>query len=226
MSSPSEAELSLGAELLLLSVDPARGGLLGKRRRMRKALRATGSGRRRALGELRAARLITREPELLDTHMEEVRSGHDEEPEHEPPAPVGGSPAWDDRMDRLGGEHSTGVLSFVSPDGFPFSVRTGVTVDAGDRLVRIETPLVGAPLKPSRACLCVHDHDEKFTWQKNFHIRGDLVEDDAGWTIVPRKLVGGFELPPGSLVSRMRLNAKKMRRFRKVAKRELAKREG
>jgi hypothetical protein len=64
VNSPSEAELSLGAELLLLSVDPARGGLLGKRRRMRKALRATGSGRRRALGELRAARLITRDRPL------------------------------------------------------------------------------------------------------------------------------------------------------------------
>ena len=30
---------------------------------------------------------VTREPELFDTHMEEVRSGHDEEPESEPPRP-------------------------------------------------------------------------------------------------------------------------------------------
>jgi hypothetical protein len=170
---------------------------------------------------------ISVEPELLDSHMEEVRSGHDEEPEHEPPPPVGGEPAWDERMDTLGDEHATGVLSFVSPDGFPFSARTSVTVDSGNRIVRIDKPPVGAPLEPTRACLCVHDHDDKFTWQRNFHIRGDLVEDDDGaWTIVPRKLVGGFELPPGSLVSRMRLNAKKMRRFRKIAKRELAKREG
>ena len=55
------AELSLGAELLLLSVDPGRGGLLGKRRRIRKALRVAGSSRRRALEELRDIGLVTRD---------------------------------------------------------------------------------------------------------------------------------------------------------------------
>jgi hypothetical protein len=117
------------------------------------------------------------------------------------------------------------VLSFVAPDGFPFSVRVPVAVDRGARRVRLPEPPVGAPLEPGRACLCAHDHDERFTWQRNFHVRGDLVEDGDGWAIVPRKLVGGFELPPGSLLSRMRLNAGKMRRFRRIAKRELAKRE-
>ena len=52
-------------------------------------------------------------------------------------------------------------------------------------------------------------------------MRGDLVEDGDGWAIEPRKLVGGFELPPGSNLQRMRLNAKKMMRYRKIAKREL-----
>jgi hypothetical protein len=168
----------------------------------------------------------SREPQLLDSHLEEVRSGHDEEPESDPPAPVGGGPAWDDRMETLGDEHRTAVLSFVSPDGFPFSARVPVMVDRSERIVRLDQPPVGAPLQPCRACLAAHDHDEKFSWQKNFHIRGDLVEDGGRWAIVPRKLVGGFELPPGSMFSRMRLNASKMRRFRKVAKRELAKRDG
>ena len=58
---PGEADLSLGAELLLLSVDPGDSGLLGKRRRIRRALRAAGSSRRQALGELRAAGLVTRD---------------------------------------------------------------------------------------------------------------------------------------------------------------------
>lgn len=59
---PGEADLSLGAELLLLSVDPGDGGLFPhKRRRMRKALRAAGSGRRRALSELRGAGLVERD---------------------------------------------------------------------------------------------------------------------------------------------------------------------
>jgi hypothetical protein len=41
---------------------------------------------------------------------------------------------------------------------------------------------------------------------------------------VPRKLVGGFELPPTSNFQRYRINARKMLRFRKIAKRRLAQR--
>ena len=164
------------------------------------------------------------EPELLDSHMEEVRSGHDEEPELPPPPTAGGPPTWDARMDELGERYSTGVLSIVSPDGFPFSIRLPIEVDRGERVVRIGSAALGVPLQPGRACLAVHDHAPDFSWQRNFHLRGDLVERDGGWAIVPHKLVGGFELPPGSLLSRYRLNFSKMRRYRKVAKRELAKR--
>src|SRR4051812_43239960 len=81
------------------------------------------------------------EPELLDSHMEEVRSGHDEEPDVELPAPTGREPVWDQRMESLGQLYDTAVLSFVSPDGFPFSARVPVTVDRSARRVRIdETP--------------------------------------------------------------------------------------
>ena len=83
---------------------------------------------------------------------------------------------------------------------------------------------VGAPLQPGLACITAHDHAPDFAWQRNFQVRGDLVEDEAGWALVPHKLVGGFELPPGSALSRYRLNARKMVRFRKIAKREQAKR--
>jgi hypothetical protein len=168
----------------------------------------------------------SQEPDLLDSHMEEVRSGHDEEPEEEPPRPRGGEPVWDTRMQSFGELYDTAVLSLVSPDGFPFSVRVPVTVDRKSRRVYLEEAPVGAPLAPGRACLAAHDHDEDFTWQRNFHVRGDLVRDGDGWAIVPRKLVGGFELPPGSLVVRMRQNLPKIRRFRKIAKNEMAKRGG
>ena len=40
----------------------------------------------------------------------------------------------------------------------------------------------------------------------------------------PHKLVGGFELPPGSRIAAMRVNLRKVRRYRKRAKREMAKR--
>ena len=165
------------------------------------------------------------EPELLDSHMEEVRSGHDEEPDVDlRDADPELKPVWDTRMESLGQLYDTAVLSFVSPDGFPFSARVPVTVDKGAKRVRIDDPPMGAPLHPGPVCVAAHDHDERFTWQRNFHVRGDMVEDDGGWSVIPRKLVGGFELPPGSLAVRMKQNFPKVRRFRKTAKREMAKR--
>ena len=170
---------------------------------------------------------LDREPELLDSHMEEVRSGHDEEPDVDlAPPSARPEPAWDERMESLGRIYDTAVLSFVAPDGFPFSVRVPVTVDKAARRVRIDRLPVGAPFHAGLACLAAHDHDPDFTWQRNFHVRGDLVEEDGAWSIVPHKLVGGFELPPGSMIVRMRQNFPRIRRFRKTAKRELAKRGG
>jgi hypothetical protein len=166
----------------------------------------------------------SQEPELFDTHMEEVRSGHDEEAEAPPPTGPPGGAVWDARVESFGDLYDTGVLSLVAPDGFPFSVRVPVAVDKGARRVRLGPTPPGLPLQEGLACLTAHDHDEDFTWQRNFHVRGDLVEEDGGWAIVPRKLVGGFELPPGSLVARMKENFGKIRRFRKTAKKELAKR--
>jgi hypothetical protein len=166
----------------------------------------------------------TEEPELLDSHMEEVRSGHVEEAPapHEPPE--GGTPMWDARMDELGERYPTAVLSIVSPDGFPFSVRVPIDVDRSERVVRIAADAVGVPVEPGRACLVAHDHHPEFKWQRNFQVRGDLVERDGRWTLVPHKLVGGFELPPGSVLSRYRQNLSKILRYRKHAKRELSKR--
>ena len=162
------------------------------------------------------------EPRLLDTRLEEVRSAHAEEPEDVEPGRAPGEGIWEERIGQLGDRYDTAVLTVPAPDGFPFSVRVPVEADAGARRVRLPADPVGAPLRPGRACLAAHDHDERFEWQRNFQVRGDLLEDGDGWALEPRKLVGGFELPPGSNLSRMRLNAKKMMRYRKIAKRELA----
>lgn len=167
---------------------------------------------------------VSREPQLWDAHMEEVRSGHDEEQEAEQERPAGGATAWDDRIEELGRLHKSAVVTFVAPDGFPFSVRVPLSVDASARLIRLEAEPVGVPLAPGLACVTAHDHDERFSYQRNFQVRGDLVERDGGWAVEPHKLVGGFELPPGSFVERMRLNYSKTKRFRKVAKRELRQR--
>jgi hypothetical protein len=164
------------------------------------------------------------DPELLDAHMEEVRSGHNEEPAAAHAGPRAGEAVWDQRIDELGQRYETAVLSLVAPDGFPFSVRVPVVVDRGGRRVRIGPAPEGVPLQPGLACLTAHDHAPDFAWQRNFQVRGDLVEEDGEWSLLPAKLVGGFELPPTGALTRYRLNLPKIVRFRRIAKRELAKR--
>jgi hypothetical protein len=160
----------------------------------------------------------TREPQLFDAHMEEVRSGHDEEPESAPPPAEGGPGVWDARMDELGARYPAAVLSLVAPDGFPFSVRVPISVDHAARRVRIGADAPGVPVQPGRACLTAHDHAADFRWQRNFQVRGDLVEEDGGWSFVPKRLIGGFELPPLSKPRVYALNARKMVRFWRNAK--------
>jgi hypothetical protein len=167
---------------------------------------------------------VSAEPELHGARVEEVRSGHSEEPEEGHADPAGGAEAWDERMDQLGARYPQAVLSLVAPDGFPFSVRLPVTVDRAAHRVRLGADPVGAPLQAGLACLTAHDHAPDFAWQRNFQVRGDLVRDDQGWSLVPHRLVGGFELPPVSTLARYRLNMKKVMRFRRIAKREVARR--
>lgn len=169
---------------------------------------------------------IDREPELLDARVDEVRSGHSEEPERPTPQPEGGGGSWDERLDQLGRDpYDTAALTFVGPDGFPFAVRVPVRPDRAAGLVRIAVEPAGVPLQPGLACLTVHDHDDDFAWQRNFQARGDLISDADGWAVLPHKLVGGFDIPEGQLAM-YRENMRKMRRFRRTAKKELARREG
>jgi hypothetical protein len=139
---------------------------------------------------------LAEEPTIHDALLEEVRSGHIEEPPEEHGSAAGGTPAWDDRMGFLG-EHETGVLSWLGPDGFPISVRVPYTADPSSREIRVEGEPAGLPVLEGRACLTVHNHAPDFTWQRNMQVRGDLVRSPDGLRLVPRKIVGGFELPKG-----------------------------
>ena len=168
---------------------------------------------------------VTAEPAVYDAHVEEVRSGRDELPDEPHAAPEGGGAAWHERIESLGSRtYPTAVLALRSPDGFPFAVRVPVRPDRAAGIVRVEAEPVGVPWQPGLACLTAHDHDERFTWQRNFQVRGDLVEDGGSWALVPHRVVGGFELPPGSLVERLRSNSAKVKRYRQIAKAELARR--
>jgi hypothetical protein len=165
------------------------------------------------------------DPQLYDAHMEEVRSGHDEEPPGPHADPGGEAPMWDERLDQLGREYPTAVLSLVSPDGFPFSIRLPAQADRAAGLIRLGGAPLGVPLQPGLACLAAHEHAPDFTWQRNFQVRGDLVQDGEAWALRPRKLIGGFVLPPGGQRALVRENWRKAMRFRRIAKRELARRE-
>ena len=137
--------------------------------------------------------------------------------------PEGGTSTWHPRIRQLGANHRTAVLSFVSPDGFPFAMRVEVQADEANRCVRIEAPPEGAPLQPGLACLTAHAHEPELKWMENFQVRGDLVEREDTWTLVPHKLVGGLEAP-ASRIEMLRANTGKAIRFRRTAKRELARR--
>jgi hypothetical protein len=167
---------------------------------------------------------FTREPALYGSHVEEVRSGHSEEPELPLPATVPGPTPWDERLRELGDRFDTAVVSIVAPDGFPISVRVPIELDEAASHIRLKQTPTGVPLAPCRACLTAHAHDPEFRWQVNFQVRGNLIAEDGGWAIVPRKLIGGLELPPASKLQQYRINARKMLRFRRIAKRRRAKR--
>jgi hypothetical protein len=161
------------------------------------------------------------EPQLFDDHMEEVRSGHNEEPEESHERAEAGDRVWGPRLHELGtGYGGSAVLAVVCPDGFPFAVRVPVRADSDSRLVRIEADPIGAPLEPGRACLTAHVHAPDFAWQRNFQVRGDLIDTGDGWALSPHKIVGGLESPPGSRVERIRRNARKAWRFSQAARRE------
>ena len=150
----------------------------------------------------------TREPRLFDAHMEEVRSGHDEEPDGA--ARRGrGRPARVGRPDGRAGRALSGGGALAR-----CARRLPVQPARADRRRRRRAPgpdrasAVGLPVHPGLACLTAHDHHPDFRWQRNFQVRGDLVEDDGDWVLIPHRMVGGLELPP---VSRLRLFAQTAR---------------
>jgi hypothetical protein len=166
---------------------------------------------------------LAEEPTIHDAHLEEVRSGQIEEPVEEPGTAPVGPPAWDERMEFLAG-FDTGVLSWMGPDGFPIAVRVPFRADAASKTISIDADPAGLPLLEGRACLTVHRHAPNFSWQRNMQVRGNLAHSDAGWQLVPRRIVGGFELPEGRL-TRFRDFVKKGPGFYRTYRRRIKQRE-
>jgi hypothetical protein len=168
---------------------------------------------------------VSRPPDCHGSHVEEVRSGHSEEPAEPQVAPAGGAAPWDERIDELGRRYETAVLGWVAPDGFPLAVRLPVRADRVRSRLVFESVPAGLPVIEGRACVTAHRHNADFSWQENFQVRGDLVKDSDRLELVPRKLVGGFELPDEGRVAALRRNFAKSVRFRRIARRELRARQ-
>ena len=128
----------------------------------------------------------TREPPLFDARMEEVRSGHDEEPPAPHAAAAGGTAglgrahgrAWRALPERRCCRSSRRT-AFRSP----CACRSRSTPSS--RRIRLGGDVLGVPVQPGLACVTVHDHAPDFSWQRNFQVRGDLVEEDGGWVARP-----------------------------------------
>ena len=169
---------------------------------------------------------VGKTPQVHGSHLEEVRSGHSEQPlePHEPPS--GGVVPWDARIEELGRRHETAVLGWVAPDGFPLVVRLPVSADPDARRIIFGAGPFGLPLAEGPACVTAHGHSPDFSWQENFQVRGDLRRAGDAWTLVPHRLIGGFELPDESKIAVYRRNLRKSVRFYRTARGRLKERPG
>lgn len=141
-----------------------------------------------------------------------------------PPPSYGHAGTAHRRVGEIGGRYDSAVLSTLGADGHPFSIRLPMTADRRGRWIAIEADDVGCELRPGPACVAAHDHDPELKWMRNFQVRGDLVRDPNGWLVLPHRVVDGFELPPAGSLVRAIGNIPKIRRFRKAAARERARR--
>ena len=88
-------------------------------------------------------------------------------------------------MDELGDRYPEARSRSSRPMAFRLPVRVPISVDRDARRVRLGAAPVGVPFQAGLACLTAHDHDPDFHWQRNFQVRGDLVEEDGAWAVVP-----------------------------------------
>ncbi|MFG2635962.1 hypothetical protein ACGFX8_19085 [Streptomyces sp. NPDC048362] len=87
---------------------------------------------------------------------------------------------------RLIARYPTAVLGAGDAYRSPLLARVRPRVTA-DGFAIPASALEGAA--PGRASLLVHRHDELLGGMHNALIRGDLVSDGDGWTLVPRRVV-------------------------------------
>ena len=123
------------------------------------------------------------------------------------------------------GEHETGVLSWLGPDGFPIAVRVplhGRSRRAGRSAIEAEPaglPVLEGTGLPHRPPARPRLH----LAAQHAGPRRPRPLAEGGWRLVPRRIVGGFELPKG--VGRFRDFIRKGPGFYRTYRRRLRERE-
>lgn len=101
---------------------------------------------------------------------------------------------WHELTRRLG-RYTSAVLTTVDAEGYPVSVRCRPAPDDASQTLRIELP-EGLELRPGKAGLLWHTHDERLWNQWSLLVRGELRRDGAGWLVQPAQVVPGIEQTP------------------------------
>jgi hypothetical protein len=101
---------------------------------------------------------------------------------------------WREITRRLG-RYKSAVLTIVDERGYPLSARCRPAPDNTREALRIDLP-EALGLRPGKACLLWHTHDEKLANQWSLLVRGELMRDDEGWYLRPQQVVPGIEQTP------------------------------
>jgi hypothetical protein len=103
--------------------------------------------------------------------------------------------SWDEILDALEA-HETALLTGYDEDGFPFSVRCMPIADRQHRRLNVELPSASG-IRPGRASILMHSHNEELWDLAQFLIRGTLVKGSDGYYFVPASTSGSPQPPSG-----------------------------
>ena len=113
------------------------------------------------------------------------------------PRPRAAPPDWDDRMDELGRRHETAVLTGRRSGRLPDVDPRCRSSPTGRRTACGSASMPDwMPARPARACLTAHEHEPRVRVADQLPgPRRPRPRGSASWSLVPHKMVGGFELP-------------------------------
>jgi hypothetical protein len=109
-------------------------------------------------------------------------------------------------------EFGSAVLTAFDEQGNPTLARVRPSADHASRSFTIDT---GTPLRPGRASLLCHSHDEQLWSLRSFVVAGDLVRDGENWTLRPDRFIpgGADKLSPIAMIKIIRALQGATRRY-------------